>query len=267
LLAFITVILMAFMAKDVGTKSKMIYSVYAAFPMVGAIIDYAIRGWSLAYIGLVVSTVIIYTNIYLQKRRLIETQRVSLMMSQINPHFMYNTLNTIASLCDTNPKSAKNLIVEFSTYLRRNLDTLATTDLIPFEQELRHVECYLKIEKARFLDRVNVIYSIQCKNFDLPALTIQPIVENAIKHGITKKPGGGTVKVSTYATDHTYVIEIKDDGVGFDTEEKLTTTDTHIGLSNVRSRLKDMCRGTLDIKSKKGIGTRVTIEIPKKKGE
>jgi sensor histidine kinase YesM len=92
-------------------------------------------------------------------------------------------------------------------------------------------------------------------------------VENAIKHGITKKPGGGTVRISTYATDDAYVIEVTDDGVGFDVDFKHDDGKTHVGIDNVRARLKDMCRGTLTIKSMANVGTRVTIEIPKKKGK
>ena len=185
------------------------------------------------------------------------------MLSQINPHFVYNTLTTIASKCDTSPKQAKYLTIEFSQYLRRNLDTLTNEALIPFEQELDHVECYLKIEKARFRERLNVIYSIQCKDFSIPPLTVQPLVENAVKHGITKKANGGTVKISTFEEDNSYIVEIIDDGVGFDTEN----TEMHIGLQNVQNRIAAMCRGELTVKSTVGVGTRVRLEIPKKKGK
>ena len=122
---------------------------------------------------------------------------------------------------------------------------------------------YLKIEKARFREKLNVIYSIQCKEFSIPPLTVQPLVENAIKHGITQKASGGTLKICTYDNDTHYVIEIIDDGVGFDVE----SAELHVGLKNVRSRLATMCKGELLIKSKLGIGTRIMIEIPKKKGK
>ena len=185
------------------------------------------------------------------------------MISQINPHFVYNTLSTIAAMCDTSPKQAKYLTIDFSKYLRRNIGTLTSEELIPFEQEMDHVSCYLKIEKARFRERLNVIYSINCKDFKLPPLTIQPLVENAIKHGITKKVEGGTVKITTFEEDTHYVIEIIDDGVGFDSE----ITEMHVGIQNVQNRLAATCRGTVTIKSTLGVGTRVTIEIPKKKGK
>ena len=264
LMAFVTILLMVILAKNVSFKNRCLYFVYAAVPTVGVIVDYSVHGWSFTYVGLAISTLIIYTGIYLEKRRLIQEQRTAIMMSQINPHFMYNTLTTIASMCDIDPKKAKNLTVDFSTFLRQNLDTLTSTELVPFEQELRHIGCYLKIEKERFGDKINVIYAIDCKDFYVPALTVQPLVENAIKHGITKKSGGGTVRISTYKTQRHYVIEIKDSGVGFDSEELIYGKGEHVGITNVRNRLKDMCSGSLEIKSKKDVGTRVTVKIPNK---
>jgi sensor histidine kinase YesM len=185
------------------------------------------------------------------------------MLSQINPHFVYNTLSTIASMCDISPKQAKYLTIDFSKYLRRNISSLTSEELITFEQEMEHVDCYLKIEKARFGDRLNVIYSMHCKDFRIPPLTVQPLVENAIKHGITKKANGGTVKISTFEEKRNHVIEIIDDGVGFDA----TVNEMHVGIKNVQNRLTDMCKGTVTVKSTLGVGTRVTIEIPKKKGK
>jgi len=224
-------------------------------------LDYTVHGLSLTYVGLTVSVLIIYTSIYLKKQKLIESQRNALMLSQINPHFIYNTLSTIASMCDVSPTQAKYLTIDFSRYLRQNLSNVTADTMIPFEQELNHVECYLKIEKARFRERLNVLYSIQCKEFELPPLSVQPIVENAVKHGITKKAEGGTVKISTYDTETHYVVEIIDDGIGFDFE----SAEKHVGLENVRSRIAAMCHGEVSVKSTVGVGTRVTIEIPKKK--
>ena len=125
------------------------------------------------------------------------------------------------------------------------------------------MECYLKIEKARFRERLNVIYSIQCKDFEVPPLSIQPLVENAIKHGITKRAEGGTIKITTYDTATHYVVEIIDDGIGFDTE----ATQWHVGLANVQSRIMAISKGELTVKSTAGVGTRITLEIPKKKGK
>ena len=262
-LSFFAVILLTFFAKSSAKINRLAFFIYTLFPVAGLIIDYIFHGISLTYVGFSVSILVIYTSIYLTRQKQLEAQRNALMLSQINPHFVYNTLSTIASMCDISPKQAKYLTIDISQYLRRHIGTLTSEELIPFEQELEHVACYLKIEKARFRERLNVIYSIGCKEFNIPPLSVQPIVENAIKHGITKKIEGGTIKICTYEEDECYVVEIIDDGVGFEAE----STVLHVGLQNVRSRIATMCRGELTVKSTVGVGTRVTIEIPKKKGK
>ena len=155
------------------------------------------------------------------------------------------------------------MTIDFARYLRHNLDTLTCEGTIPFTKELEHVECYLKIEKARFREKLNVIYSIQCKDFSIPPLTVQPLVENAVKHGITKKASGGTIRIVTCEEDEYYIVRIIDDGVGFDSN----TAKMHVGIQNVRSRIAANCRGDLTIKSTVGVGTRATIVIPKKEGK
>lgn len=263
ILSFFAIILLTFFAKSSAKINRAAFFVYTLFPVAGVIIDYVFHGISLTYAGFAASILVIYTSIYLTRQKQLEAQRNALMLSQINPHFVYNTLSTIASMCDTSPKQAKYLTIDFAQYLRRNIGTLTCEELIPFAQEIEHVECYLKIEKARFGERLNIIYSIQCKDFSVPPLTVQPLVENSIKHGITKKTSGGTIKISTFEEENNYVIEIIDDGVGFDMEN----TEMHVGIENVRSRVAAMCKGDITIKSTSGIGTRATIEIPKKKGK
>ena len=265
ILSFFTIVLMAVFARSSTKIHRAVFMFYTVFPIAGIIVDYTVHGLSLTYVGLTVSTLVIYTSIYLKKQKMIEAQQNALMLSQINPHFIYNTLSTIASMCDISPTQAKYLTIDFSRYLRQNLTSTSGQELIPFEQEINHVECYLKIEKARFRERLNVIYSIQCKDFDIPPLSIQPLVENAVKHGITKKADGGTIKISTFDTRKHYVIEIIDDGVGFDTAAHKKDKELHVGLDNVRRRIMALCRGEMSIKSTVGVGTRVTLEIPKRR--
>ena len=262
ILAALAIILMAFLAKSSAKINRWAFFIYTVFPVAGVVVDYTFHGISLTCVGFAVSILTIYTSIYLTRQKELEAQKNALMLSQINPHFVYNTLSTIAAMCDSSPKQAKYLTIDFSQYLRKNINSLNSETLIPFEQEMEHVACYLKIEKARFRERLNVIYSIGCKDFSVPPLTVQPLVENAIKHGITKKADGGTVKICTYEENTCYVIEIIDDGVGFDTN----ATERHVGLQNVQSRIAAICKGELSIKSTIGVGTRVRIEIPKKKG-
>lgn len=263
ILSFFAIILLTFFAKRSAKINRVAFFIYTLFPVAGLILDHTFHGISLTYAGFAVSILVMYTSIYLTRQKQLEAQRNALMLSQINPHFIYNTLSTIASMCDISPKQAKYLTLDFSQYLRRNIGTMTCEELIPFEQEMEHVACYLKIEKARFREHLNVIYSTQCKDFSIPPLTVQPLVENAIKHGITKKASGGTIKISTFEEDTHYIVEIIDDGVGFDTEN----TEEHVGIANVRNRVAAMCKGEITIKSTVGVGTRVTIEIPKKKGK
>ncbi len=267
IMSFVAIILMAIFAHKSKKASRASFIIYTLVPIVGILIDHSLHGISLTYVSLVISVLVIYTNIYLQRQRMIDAQRNALMLSQINPHFTYNTLSAIAAMCDSSPHLAKSLTIDFSRYLRTNIDAMTNEDMIPFEKEIEHVECYLKIEKARFREKLNVLYSFQCTGFDIPPLTVQPIVENAVKHGITKKASGGTVKISTYATDNSYIITVVDDGVGFDTESLNGNRSGHVGLENVESRVRRLCRGRVSVKSTVGIGTRVIIEIPRKKGK
>jgi len=191
--------------------------------------------------------------------------KISTMLSQIQPHFMYNTLAVIKHLCETDPQTAKETIIEFSNYLRGNIDSLSQVELIPFDKELTHTETYLKIEKKRFDDMLNINYDIKVRDFYLPALTLQPIVENAVRYGVTKKDDGGTVNISTEETDYNFLITITDDGVGFDMQNQYTQNDRrHIGIENVRNRIFSMCGGTINIQSKPGEGTIAVISIPKR---
>ena len=260
IMAAIAIVLMSFLAKRSAKLNRAAFLMYTSFPVIGVVVDYLFHGLSLTGAGFAISILVIYTSIYRTRRRELEIQKNALMLSQINPHFVYNTLSTIAAMCDVAPKQAKYLTIDFSQYLRRNIDSLSSEPLIPFDQEMEHVACYLKIEKARFGERLNVIYSIQCKDFHIPPLTVQPLVENAIKHGITKKADGGTIKICTYEEASHYIIEVIDDGVGFDAE----STELHVGVQNVRNRIAALCRGDLTVKSTVGIGTRVRIELPKK---
>ena len=263
-LAFIAIVLALIFNDTADKTTKLTFIAYTVFPVIGVLLDYCIHGLSLTYIGLVLSVLIIYANIYSQKQKMIEKQKNALMLSQINPHFVYNTLSAIAAMCDSSPKQAKYLTIDFARYLRKNIDSLNSEALIPFDQEMEHVECYLKIEKARFREQLNVIYAVQCKNFSIPPLTIQPLVENAVKHGITRKANGGTIRISTFEKEENYVIEIIDDGVGFDVKAFEANKKGHIGLENVRSRVRRMCKGNVTVTSTEGIGTRVTIEIPQR---
>ncbi len=187
-------------------------------------------------------------------------QRIQIMMSQIQPHFMYNTLATIQALCLSDPQKAFDTTALFSTYLRDNIDSLSKPDLIPVHKELQHTKIYTDIEMTRF-PNLKVEYAVEDGGFFLPALTIQPIVENAIRHGSLLREEA-LVKVTISDVKGCHKITITDNGVGFDTEKVNLTYGDHIGIRNVRERIEKMCGGSLDIKSVIGEGTTVTLSIP-----
>ena len=186
--------------------------------------------------------------------------RIATLMSQIHPHFIYNTLGSIEQLCELDPPKAAKLVNDFSKYLRGNFGEIDNHRLIRVSKELEHTEYYIGIEKVRFPD-IEFITEMNCCDFSIPALTIQPIVENAVKHGILKRDAGGTVKVKIYETDSSYFISVKDNGVGFKVSD--IERENHIGLRNIKSRLEAMCGGILHIESIVGVGTKITVEIPK----
>ena len=187
--------------------------------------------------------------------------RISTMMSQIRPHFIYNTLGSIEQLCNMNPPKAAELVHNFAKYLRGNFRELDNPKPILMSQEMEHVHHYIRIENVRFPD-MTFTFEMNSVDFYIPALTIQPIVENAIKHGLMKLPKGGTIRVLSYETDAHYCVLVKDDGVGFDTSVLLDERK-HVGLRNIRGRLEAMVNGALEIKSTVGVGTEVLITIPK----
>ncbi len=191
--------------------------------------------------------------------------RVSTMMSQIRPHFIYNTLGSIEQLCNIDPPKAGELVHNFAKYLRGNFGELDNPKPILMSKEMEHVHHYISIENVRFPD-MTFSFVMNSDDFYIPALTIQPIVENAIKHGLMKLQKGGTIRVISYETDSHYCVSVEDDGVGFDTAVLLDERK-HVGIRNIRGRLKAMVNGTLEIESTQGVGTKVLITIPKEAGE
>ena len=200
--------------------------------------------------------------VYKHEADLLAQQKIQIALSQIKPHFIYNTLNAIQDI-DGMPEVAQSAIVDFSKYLRENLDFLTASNLIPFEKELEHVKKYVNLEKLRFGDKINIIFDIGVSDFLIPSLSLQMIVENAIKHGITKKYEGGSVKITSFEKDSKYFIIVEDDGVGFDCNKVMG--ETHLGFKNSNERLKHFVNGSLVIESEIGKGTKVTVVIPKAK--
>ena len=187
-------------------------------------------------------------------------QRIQIMMTQIQPHFLYNTLSTIQALCTTDPAKAGEITGKFSSYLRQNLSTLEYPGMIAFEKELEHTRTYADIERVRF-PNIRVEYRIEDSGFSVPPLSLQPIVENAIRHGVRIREEG-LVRVEVRKIGGGHEIVVSDNGVGFDVQTLGQNEGTHIGLKNVQERIMTMCGGSVEVESRLDEGTRVTIRIP-----
>jgi len=189
-------------------------------------------------------------------------KKTQIMLSQIRPHFLFNSLSAISFLCIKDPKKAKTTIDDFAEFVRTNLDSLTNDKLVTFSDEMKHVKAYLSIESVRFGEDLHVVYDIQYKDFCLPTLTLQPIVENAVRHGICGTEDGGTIVIRSEKVAEGYRIIVTDDGAGFDMNTKPSSDKKHVGVENVRQRLKTMVNGSLTIQSVLGQGTVATILIP-----
>ena len=187
--------------------------------------------------------------------------RITLLLSQIQPHFLYNTLNSMRVLIRTDAEAADKLLYNFSHFLRNNMGSINHTGLIPFSKELEMIRSYVYIEEVCF-PKINIQFDIQVQNFFVPPLSVQPLVENAIKHGVKKRVEGGTVWISSYETEEGYCIEIRDNGVGFAMDQDLRQSGGH-GLNNIRSRLEYQCGARLQISASPGEGCDAKIIIPK----
>lgn len=244
-------------------------SLLVMFPTIGAILESLFQHMPFINMMLTVDGVLAFVAtqqetasfIRMQQKELYETQ-VSTLRSQIAPHFLFNCLSTIRYLCKTDPKQASEAVIDLSFYLRGNMDALDQLNCIPFEREVEHTKYYLALETRRFEEKINVEYDLQVQNFMIPPLTLQPMVENAVKYGIAPKEEGGTIWISTKEKGEMVELMIKDNGVGFDQEQKVDDGRSHLGIANVRKRVQLMSHGSLSVKSEPGVGTIVEILVP-----
>ncbi|MGN0483976.1 MAG: sensor histidine kinase [Lachnospiraceae bacterium] len=193
----------------------------------------------------------------------LKNSRIVLSMSQIRTHFIFNVLNAISGYCKSDPKKADQELIRFSRYLRHNVNFMEEDKPMPFTKELEHLQDYVALEQMRFEDQIKFETDIQEKDFLIPPLTLQPLVENAIKHGILKKEdGSGIIVLRTIRKGKKVEITVADDGVGFAPEEE--KKEGSVGVKNVRFRVEQMMHGTMKIVSDPGNGTKVTIKLPMK---
>ena len=207
------------------------------------------------------------------RRRLHETEQMqmTLLQEQMRPHFIFNSLSSIRQLCAADPALAVQSLDDFAGYLRKNLDALSSARMIPFQKELEHIEQYAALEKLNPSQRFEMVYDLAVLDFAVPALSIQTLVENAIRHGVRSRPAdapdGAMVILQTEQMGEAVRIVVEDNGPGFSRglTEKQTQHVAH-GLDNVRRRLESQCNGSLTVHSGP-TGTRLVILIPYRRAE
>lgn len=245
-------------------KNKVILILYELVPSIAMVFQIFWLGISLSFICNTCMILAVYTNIQTKRSMELMEQKIRVMQSQLQPHFIYNGMLSIRSLIKKSPEEAITALDHFMGYLRGSIDLYNVSGMVSINQELRFVKDYLEIEKVRFGEKIQYEIIEETDDFMIPPITIQPLVENAIRHGIRKKADGrGKVEVRVYDEAKSHVICVVDDGVGFELDRKKEDGRTHIGVANTRKRLRHLLRGTLEIESKLGIGTRIEIRIPR----
>ena len=219
--------------------------------------------FGMALFALIMFGLILADNMdqFMRQQREIANQRAGIMVLQMRPHFISNTIMGIYYLCDRDPQKAKQVTLDFNTYLRRNFNAIASEDTIPFASELEHTRAYLAVEQAQFEDDLIVSFDTPHTLFRLPPLTLQPIVENAVKHGMSATKDPLHIHILTRKTDSASEVIVEDDGTGF---VRPDDNEPHLALKNIRQRLDWMCKGTLTIAQREGGGTLVKVTIPDK---
>lgn len=198
----------------------------------------------------------------------LQMSRIRNFTSQMQPHFLYNALGSIQEIVLEDPEYASELIGDFTVHLRSCIRAMANDKPLPFEQELANIRAYVNIEKMRFGKKLRMVYDIAEKDFAILPLSVQPLVENAIRHGIYQRGAkGGTVTVRTRSERQAWIVEVEDDGVGFDPAlhqgDMASGKKDSTGLKNILFRLDKVMHATVTVQSAVGVGTKVVISIPK----
>jgi two-component system LytT family sensor kinase len=247
-------------------EDRLFYSIYASWtdPDWGSLILIGATTVFAVALPLKIWNTIRTERLLQEQQRLVTEARLHALTSQINPHFLFNTLNTVNSLIRTNPDQARAVVVKLSNILRRLMRK--TDNLTPLRNELSFIDDYLSIEMTRFGDKLRFERQVDSAALDhlVPAMIIQPIIENSIKHGLAGKVEGGTIRLSAECAQGRMKLQVEDNGVGVPESKLAQLFESGIGISNVNERLKvlygDNYRMAVD--SREGEGTRTEIEFP-----
>ena len=222
---------------------------YLLLPMAANAVQVALFGVALLNAAITLALLIIFISIQSERKALLARReqelaeaRADIMLSQIQPHFLYNTLTAIREMCLSDPTEAARMVTDFSAYLRENMASLTSRAPIPFERELRHARTYLALEQKRFGNRLRVEFDVRATAFSLPPLSLQALAENAVRHGVTKREEGGRVRVASAEEPDAFVVTVADDGVGFEPDAARLDGRLHVGIANVSARVEGAVR-------------------------
>lgn len=242
------------------------FMIYFLIPMISMIIQMVSFGLLTITLGTTLGAVLLFFFIvYTQVEKAVHQQdensrlQAANTVLQMRPHFIYNTMTSIYYLIQQNPEKAQQVTLDFTTYLRKNFAAIAKDTPIPFTSELEHTKAYLAVEQVRFEGDLFVTFDTPHTSFMIPPLTLQPIVENAVKYGVDPELEPMYLTIITRKTNHASEITVKDTGPGFQNDEN---GEPHIALENIAKRLQSMCKGNLIIESQIDQGTSVRIVIP-----
>jgi signal transduction histidine kinase len=246
-------------------RQRQAFASYLLIPLICMLLQSLAYGLLMIVIGTSAAVMLMFIFIlrdqfeqYLLQKEENTRQRNSIMVLQMRPHFIYNTMTSIYYLCKQDSDKAQQVILDFTSYLRSNFTAVAREDTVPFPEEMEHTRAYLAVEQVRFEGKLSVEFDTPYTSFRIPPLTLQPIVENAVKHGVDPDMDPLHITVRTRKSSHGNEIIVEDNGPGFGPSDN---ADPHIALNNIRERLKIMCNGSLHISAREGGGTVVTIVV------
>ena len=245
--------------------------VYLLLPTLAMLIQMRFYGMYFIEFSTAVATIVLFLSIltdqteeYVRQQGELARQRASILVLQMRPHFICNTLMSVYYLCRQDVRKAQQVILDFTTYLRRNFTALSRAETVPFREELEHARAYLAVEQVRFEGMLFVELDAPHVNFRLPPLTLQPLVENAVKYGVDPELDPLTILVRTRETGDGSELVVEDSGPG---PEPADDGSPHIALANLRERLALSCGGSLTIAPRPGGGTVVTVRVPRERAE
>lgn len=242
---------------------------YLVLPLLALPLQFPDPDLEIMTIASTLSLLLVYLNVQVERSNYLAEKEKQLVrvnqavfLNRIRPQYLYQILHLLQDKCRQNAPEAEQATEEFIEFLQRNVNSLKASRPIPFTEELQHTKSYLALEQKRFGELLEVVYDIRAVDFTLPALTLQPIAENAVRHGLMKRGSGGRVIIRTERAEKEYIVTVSDNGVGFTPGILPDDGRRHIGVANVRKRLQAMCQGSLELDSMPGRGCVATIRVP-----